>query len=215
MTLPEIGKRRHEQFEQTLARDRFAETRTQQGSPAVLAGPASLNIVAGGGGVKIKEFAKAEAWDRQRDEMFQSIHAQRGPLPPSSTHKKSKNKTMKDEVRRSLQRASQSRLQEIESHSFFDTKFDNLYNKLEHRKDKEVEHLVKKTKELQKASKLRDLRSSMGDMAGQPQSYDAGATRSAKKHARGELDFGQVDESPPGVNKSSEQRLTWMLNQLN
>ena len=60
--------------------------------------------------------------------------------------------------------ASQPDLEEIEKQSMFDTNFDKLYDKLKNDKDLMVQHYVKRTKEIQRASKFKNLRNSMNDV---------------------------------------------------
>ena len=57
------------------------------------------------------------------------------PLHISTTKKQAKKRLrLTDEASQSLRKISQSQLKDIESNSFFDTKFDNLYNKLQNNK---------------------------------------------------------------------------------
>lgn len=195
MTLPKIGSK-YEHFNRKLAKHGLTQPRPFEDSPSGVATNADLNILSGGGGIRVADFSEADD----------------GPTDLSGTHKAlqltaKKTKTLPDEAR--LQRLAQhQQLKEFESNSFFDTKFDNLYNKLEQRKDKEVESYVKQTKEMQKAAKWRDLRNSMDDLVAQSR---LGAESQEQVRGRPGLDTGEV---LPAVGKSGEQRLR-MLNQLN
>ena len=127
--------------------------------------------------------------------------------------------------------ASQPDLEEIEKQSMFDTNFDKLYDKLKNDKDIMVQHYVKRTKEIQRASKLKNLRNSMDDVIDHSeddliQIYKMINTPEPSPDKRNRHEFKIDDLSTsaepskrtldysglPAASKTKEERLRQMLN---